>query len=72
MTATATHITGIRTISIPVNDQDAALHFYTDTLGFTLLRDNPTPNGGRWIELAPGAPSPSPKPRSRTDLDRPA
>ncbi len=49
-----THITGIRTVSIPVNDQDAALRFYVDTLGFTTLRDNPTPNGGRWIELAPG------------------
>src|SRR6266568_2754638 len=54
MTATPTHITGIRTVSIPVDDQDAALRFYTDTLGFTVLRDNPTPNGGRWIELAPG------------------
>jgi len=54
MKATPTHITGIRTVSIPVNDQAAAVHFYTDTLGFTLLRDNPTPNGGRWIELAPG------------------
>jgi lactoylglutathione lyase len=54
MTVTPTHITGIRTVSIPVNDQDAALHFYTDNLGFTLLRDNPSPNGGRWIELAPG------------------
>jgi lactoylglutathione lyase len=54
MTATPTHITGIRTVSIPVNDQGAALRFYTDTLGFTLLRDNPTPNGGRWIELTPG------------------
>src|ERR1022692_870621 len=54
MTATPTHITGIRTVSIPVGDQDAALRFYTDTLGFTVLRDNPTPNGGRWIELAPG------------------
>ena len=51
---TTTHITGIRTVSIPVNDQNAALRFYTETLGFTLLRDNPTPNGGRWIELAPG------------------
>jgi catechol 2,3-dioxygenase-like lactoylglutathione lyase family enzyme len=30
------------------------LRFYSDTLGFTVLRDNPTPNGGRWIELAPG------------------
>jgi lactoylglutathione lyase len=54
MRTTPTHITGIRTVSIPVNDQDAAVRFYTDVLGLTLLRDNPTPNGGRWIELAPG------------------
>jgi len=54
MNATKTHITGIRTVSIPVEDHDAALRFYTDTLGFTTLRDNPTHNGGRWIELAPG------------------
>jgi catechol 2,3-dioxygenase-like lactoylglutathione lyase family enzyme len=55
MTATRSRITGIRTVSIPVDDQDAALRFYVDTLGFTTLRDNPTPNGGRWIELAPGS-----------------
>jgi lactoylglutathione lyase len=55
MTATPTHITGIRTVSIPVDDQDAALGFYRGTLGFTVLRDHPTPNGGRWIELAPGS-----------------
>jgi lactoylglutathione lyase len=54
MTATKTHITGVRTVSIPVDNQDTALRFYTDTLGFTKLRDNSTPNGGRWIELAPG------------------
>ncbi|HEY5398893.1 MAG TPA: VOC family protein [Trebonia sp.] len=54
MTATTTHITGIRTVSIPVGDQDSALRFYSGTLGFTVLRDNPTPSGGRWIELAPG------------------
>jgi len=54
MKATKTHITGVRTVSIPVDDQGAALRFYVDTLGFTTLRDNPTPNGGRWIELAPG------------------
>jgi lactoylglutathione lyase len=54
MTAAPTHITGIRTVSIPVDDQDAALRFYTETLGFRVLRDNPTPNGGRWVELAPG------------------
>jgi len=49
----ATRITGVRTVSIPVEDQDAALAFYTETLGFALLRDAPLPNGGRWIELAP-------------------
>ena len=54
MTAKKTHITGVRTVSIPVADQDAALGFYVDTLGFEKLRDNPTPSGGRWIELAPG------------------
>ncbi len=55
MTVTKTHITGVRTVSIPVADQDGALGFYVDTLGFTMLRDTPTPNGGRWIELAPGS-----------------
>ncbi len=64
MTATTTHITGIRAVSIPVNDQDAALRFYSRTLGFTVLRDSPTPNGGRWIELAPGGNNP-PHSRSR-------
>lgn len=54
MTATKTGITGVRTVSVPVDDQDTALRFYVHTLGFTTLRDNPTPNGGRWIELAPG------------------
>lgn len=54
MTTTAPHITGIRTVSIPVSDQDDALDFYVGTLGFTKLRDTPTPTGGRWIELSPG------------------
>lgn len=54
MSPTKTHITGIRTVSVQVGDQDAALSFYVDILGFTKLRDNPTPGGGRWIELAPG------------------
>ena len=49
-----THITGVRTVSIPVENQDAAISFYTEVLGFTVLRDAPTPNG-RWIELSPGS-----------------
>ena len=47
------HITGVRTVSIPVNNQDDALRFYT-SLGFAMQRDVPTPNG-RWIELVPGS-----------------
>jgi lactoylglutathione lyase len=54
MSTTTTHITGVRTVNIPVDDQDAALRFYVDTLGFTKLRDMPTPTGKRYIELAPG------------------
>ncbi|GGF33725.1 VOC family protein [Subtercola lobariae] len=52
--ATNSPITGVRTVSIPVENQDAALHFYVDILGFTKLNEKPTPNGGRWIELQPG------------------
>jgi lactoylglutathione lyase len=51
--STESPITGIRTVSIPVDDQQAALEFYTRDLGFTLLQDRPTPNG-RWIELGVG------------------
>ncbi len=40
-------------MSIPVEDQDAALEFYTQTLGVRVLRDVVTPSG-RWIELEPG------------------
>lgn len=47
-------ITGIRTVSVPVDDQDQALRFYVDKLGFTVLRDARIPTG-RWIELAPGS-----------------
>ena len=59
MTAGPTHLTGVRAISIPVDDLDLALHWYNETLGFTAVRDDPTPGGGRWIELAPGANDPT-------------
>jgi lactoylglutathione lyase len=54
VTVTRTHFTGVRTVSIPVDNQEEALRFYVETLKFTKLRDVATPNGGRWIELAPG------------------
>jgi len=44
----------IRTVGIPVTDQDAALRFYADTLGFEVRTDVPVPQlGSRWIEVAP-------------------
>ena len=51
-------ISGIRTIGIPVKNQDRALAFYRDTLGFDVLMDAAYGEGDRWIEVAPsGAPT---------------
>ncbi|GAA1609799.1 VOC family protein [Kribbella sancticallisti] len=48
------HITDIRTIAIPVTDQDRALDFYVGKLGFEKHMDAPLPQlGGRWIVVAP-------------------
>ncbi len=47
-------ITGVRTVAVPVTDQDKALAFYTGALGFSVRLDVPLPQfGGRWIEVAP-------------------
>jgi catechol 2,3-dioxygenase-like lactoylglutathione lyase family enzyme len=47
-------ITGVRTVGVPVTDQDRALAFYVDTLGFEKRLDAPVEQlGGRWIEVAP-------------------
>ena len=47
-------ITGIRTVGVPVTDQERALGFYLDKLGFETRMDVPVPKfGGRWIEVAP-------------------
>lgn len=44
----------VLTIGVPVSDQDRALEFYIERLGFEKRRDVPTPQlGGRWIEVAP-------------------
>jgi catechol 2,3-dioxygenase-like lactoylglutathione lyase family enzyme len=45
-------ITEVGTVGIPVVDQDRALEFYVDTLGFEKRRDVPF-DGARWIEVAP-------------------
>jgi predicted enzyme related to lactoylglutathione lyase len=54
-TPTATRISDVRTIGVPVSDQQRALAFYGGVLGFETRMDSPFP-GGRWIEVAaPGA-----------------
>jgi catechol 2,3-dioxygenase-like lactoylglutathione lyase family enzyme len=45
-------VTHVGTVVVPVADQDAALAFYTGTLGFEVRLDAPFP-GGRWLEVAP-------------------
>ena len=41
----------IKFVSIPVRDQNRALDFYTEKLGFTILTDKPFDGKQRWIEL---------------------
>ena len=49
----ATRITRIGTVIVPVNDQERALAFYVETLGFEKRLDAPFGQRGRWIEVAP-------------------
>ena len=44
-------ITQIKFVTVPVADQNRALDFYTDKLGFTIITDQPFDDKQRWIEL---------------------
>ncbi len=46
-------ITQVGRVMVPVSDQDAAIAFYTTTLGFSLVADVPFGEGERWVEVAP-------------------
>src|SRR4249920_2683474 len=48
-----TSITDVRTIAINVTNQDDAVAFYLDTLGFEKRLDAPISPTMRWIEVAP-------------------
>jgi catechol 2,3-dioxygenase-like lactoylglutathione lyase family enzyme len=52
-TGAATRITQIGTVIVPVSDQDEALAFYTEKLGFEKRSDTPFGRGERWVEVAP-------------------
>ncbi|HKR53248.1 MAG TPA: VOC family protein [Chthoniobacterales bacterium] len=41
----------IKFVSVPVENQDRALDFYTEKLGFTIITDQPFDEKQRWIEL---------------------
>jgi catechol 2,3-dioxygenase-like lactoylglutathione lyase family enzyme len=49
---TMTRITGVRTVGIPVRDQNRALEFYTQKLGLEKRLDMAY-GRERWIEVAP-------------------
>jgi len=50
---TQAHITKVATTMVPVSDQDSALAFYTEKLGFEVRMDMPYGDGERWLEVAP-------------------
>ena len=49
----ASRIIDVRTVGVPVTDQDRALEFYVEKLGFAKRLDVPFGDGKRWIEVAP-------------------
>jgi catechol 2,3-dioxygenase-like lactoylglutathione lyase family enzyme len=52
-TQTNVNVSRVHTVAVPVSDQERALAFYRDTLGFELRRDSTFGAGQRWIEVAP-------------------
>jgi len=50
---TTTRVTSMRTVGVPVRDQDRALEFYTGILGLAKSLDVDLGGGARWIEVAP-------------------
>jgi catechol 2,3-dioxygenase-like lactoylglutathione lyase family enzyme len=59
VSTTRTRIARVGVVVVPVSDQDRAVEFYTDTLGFEKRADVPFGDGYRWVEVAPeGAETP--------------
>jgi catechol 2,3-dioxygenase-like lactoylglutathione lyase family enzyme len=52
-TQSKTQITEVGAVMVPVSDQDKALEFYTEKLGFEKRSDTPFGEGNRWVEVAP-------------------
>lgn len=54
MPGTKTQVNKVATVIIPIADQDAAIGFYVDKLGFDKRVDVPFGGGHRWIEVGVG------------------
>ena len=53
MTQRTMSISQIRTVAIPVADQERSIAFYTGVLGFEKTVDAPFGPGQRWVEVSP-------------------
>ena len=53
MSEQTTRISRVGTVVLPVSDQDEAIAFFTNTLGFETRLDAEFAPGQRWIEVAP-------------------
>ena len=49
---TRTNVIDVGGVSVPVSDQDRAVRFYVDKLGFEVRLDVPMGDGGRWLQVA--------------------
>lgn len=48
-----TQVRQVGRVMVPTADQDAAIAWYTEKLGFTVAADVPFGEGERWVEVAP-------------------
>jgi len=48
-------ISHVKFVTIPTTDQDRALKFWTEVVGFRVLTDQPFNDTQRWIELRVGS-----------------
>ena len=52
-TGAATRIRQVGTVIVTVSDQDSAIEFFTDKLGFEKRSDSSYGDGQRWVDVAP-------------------
>jgi catechol 2,3-dioxygenase-like lactoylglutathione lyase family enzyme len=51
--STTTKITDVASVAVPVADQERALRFYVEKLGFEIRLDAPMGDSGRWLQVGP-------------------